>query len=56
MGDVYKICSIERPIYFNLNKRFKQLIELYKKREVESGFLQKLTFQVVLHNAVIDYF
>ena len=55
-GKKYKICSIDRPIHLNLHIRYKKLIHLYRKRELESNIWQDLTFQYILKNININYY
>ncbi len=63
----YKICSIERPIQFDLNIRYKDLIDISKAQEkinakmphkfLLSGYTFKInTFDIILENAIINYF
>ena len=52
----YKICTIEKPVELNINKRYEELFEKYKEYERKSKFPSEYTFQVILDNAIISYF
>ena len=54
-GQLYSICSIENPIIFNINLRYKQLIKNYLDFEKKSGYINEVTFQIILKNAIINY-
>lgn len=52
----YKICSIEIPVILNINKKYKEMLEKYKEYEIKSKFISEYTFQIILDNAIINYF
>jgi hypothetical protein len=52
----YKICTIEKPVILNINNKFKQLLKKYKEYEIKSKFPYEYTFQIILNNAIINYF
>ena len=54
-GTKYKIYTIDYPVIFKLNKRFKKLIFEYIKYNKESNFPNEFVFQVILNNAIIKY-
>lgn len=54
-GKTYKISSIETPIILNINKKYEEMIKRYIDYEIKSGFMSEYTFQVILHNAIINY-
>jgi len=51
----YKICTIEKPVILNINKKYEEIIKAYKEYEIKSKFLSEHTFQVILDNANINY-
>jgi hypothetical protein len=54
-GTRYIICSINNPIIFKLNSRFKNLIEDYVKYGVNSKFPFDNVLSIILDNAKIYY-
>ena len=54
-GDLYKISSIDYPLIFNINKRYKEKIEEYLNYCSKFRFINNFVFQVILENAVINY-
>jgi len=54
-GKKYDICTIQMPVILNINKRYKDIIEEYKKYELNSGFFKEFIFQVILENAIIHF-
>jgi hypothetical protein len=54
-GKKYPICSIKKPIILNLHERYKNIINEYKKYEINSGYIKEYIFQVLLDNAIIHY-
>jgi hypothetical protein len=54
-GTKYHICSIEHPIIFKINKKFRQFIEDYINYGLKSKFPYEHVLQVILQNAKIYY-
>jgi hypothetical protein len=54
-GKLYKISTIEKPLIFNINSRFKRKIEEYIQYGIQSKFPYEFVFQVILQNAIINY-
>ena len=54
-GKKYPICSIEYPLTFKINNKFKQLLEDYINFGLKSKFPYEHVFQVILENAKIYY-
>jgi hypothetical protein len=54
-GKKYPICSIEYPLIFKINNKFKQLLEDYINCGLKSKFPYEHVFQVILQNAKIYY-
>lgn len=51
----YIFSNIENPVYLNIHIKFKNIIEEYKKNEINSGHLREYAFQVLLDHAIITY-
>lgn len=51
----YKISSIDYPLTFNINERYKEKIKEYLDYCSKFGFINDFVFQVILGNAVINY-
>jgi hypothetical protein len=54
-GTKYRIYSIDLPLIFNINDKFRIFIEEYIKYNQNSNFPNEFVFQVILHNAIINY-
>ena len=54
-GKKYPICTIKNHIILFLNDRYKEMIEEYKKYEMNSGYYKEYVFQILLNNAIIYY-
>jgi len=54
-GLKYKICSIEIPVIFRLNKRYKEHIEKYLENAINNKFYLKYVFQILLINSELYY-
>lgn len=54
-GKKYPICTRKIPVIFNINDRFKSLIEEYIRFGKMSDFPNEYIFQVILTNAKINY-
>jgi hypothetical protein len=54
-GKKYPICSIEYPLTFNINNKFKKLLEDYINYGLKSKFPYEHVFQVILENTKIYY-
>jgi hypothetical protein len=52
----FKICTIKKPVILNIDKRYEEMFKLYKEYEIKSKFPLEHTFQVILNNAIINYF
>lgn len=52
----YEICTIKTPIALNINKKYESMIIKYKEYEKKSNFPLEYIFQVILENAIINYF
>jgi len=55
-GKKYEICTIKNPITLNINKKYESMIIKYKEYEEKSNFPLEYIFQVILDNAIINYF
>jgi hypothetical protein len=53
-GTLYPISSRSLPIVFQLNKKYKRLIEEYIQYGLESKYPFEYAFQVVFENATIN--
>jgi hypothetical protein len=54
-GILYKISSIDYPLIFNINERYKEKIKEYLDYCSKFGFINDFVFQVILGNAIINY-
>jgi hypothetical protein len=54
-GILYNISSIDYPLIFNINERYKEKIKEYLDYCSKFGFINDFVFQVILGNAVINY-
>ena len=54
-GILYKISSIDYPLIFNINERYKEKIKEYLDYCSKFGFINDFVFQVILGNVVINY-
>jgi hypothetical protein len=54
-GILYPISSRSLPIVFQLNEKYRQLIEEYIRFGLNSKYLFEYVFQVILENAQIRY-
>lgn len=57
-GTLYPICSIERPIKFRINEKYKDMIENYveKAKNIENPrYKYHLPLQIVLKNSEMEY-
>lgn len=54
-GQKYKIYTLEFPVIFNINERFKNHINEYIKYNQNSKFPNEFVLQVILNNAIINY-
>ena len=54
-GDLYKISSIDYPLIFNINERYKEKIKEYINYCLNFGFINDFVFQVILENVIINY-
>jgi hypothetical protein len=54
-GQKYKIYTLELPIIFNINERFKERIDEYIKYNQNSNFPNEFVLQVIFNNAIINY-
>jgi hypothetical protein len=54
-GSLYPISSRSLPIVFQLNEKYKRLIEEYVRYGLESKYPFEYVFQVILENARIQY-
>jgi len=54
-GNIYDISSINLPITFNINDRYKNMIEEYIKYGLKSKYPYEYIFQIILNNAKINY-
>jgi hypothetical protein len=54
-GDKYPICTIKKSVILNLNERYKNILDNYKKYEKDSEYLREYIFQILLDNAIINY-
>ena len=52
----YKISTKQIPVTMFLPLKFKEMIEKYKKYEEKSKFPSEYIFQIILDNAIIQYF
>ena len=55
-GNMYSICSIKNPLILNINYKYKDIIEKYKDYEIKSRFELEYIFQIILENAIINFF
>ena len=53
--NLYKISSIDYPLIFNINHRYKEKIKEYIDYCSKYGFINSFVFQVILNNANINY-
>ena len=54
-GNLYPISSRTIPVVFQLNKKYKRLIEEYIQYGLESKYPFEYVFQVILENAIIEF-
>ena len=54
-GMKYKVYSIEYPVIFNINERYKPMLEKYIDFEKETQLINQYIFQKILKNAIIMY-
>jgi len=54
-GILYNISSIDYPLIFNINERYKEKIKEYLDYCSRFGFINDFVFQVILGNAIINY-
>ena len=54
-GSLYPISSRSLPIVFQLNEKYKPLIEEYVQYGLDSKYAFEYVFQVILENAHIQY-
>ncbi len=55
-GKKYPICSSIYPLYFNINIKYKELIENYKKYMRQICVIPDFVFGIILRNVKIKYF
>jgi hypothetical protein len=55
-GNMYNICCIKNPVILNINNKYKKIIEKYKDYEIKSRFQLEYIFQLILENAIINFF
>jgi hypothetical protein len=55
-GKKYEICTIKNPVILNINQKYQDMIIKYKEYEKKSNFPLEYIFQVILENAIINYF
>ena len=54
-GTKYKVYSTEYPIIFNINERYKPMIEKYIDFEQETKLINQYILQKILKNGIIMY-
>jgi hypothetical protein len=54
-GVLYKISSIDYPLIFNINERYRKKIKEYLDYCSKFGFINDFVFQVILENVIINY-
>jgi hypothetical protein len=54
-GTKYEISTLYLPVIFDINERYKLMIEEYIKYGLESNFPYEYILQVILKNAIIKY-
>ena len=54
-GTTYKVYSTEYPIIFNINERYKPMIEKYIDFEKETQLINQYILQKILKNGIIRY-
>ena len=54
-GFKYKIYTLDLPVIFNINERFKNFINDYIKYNENSNFPNEFILQVIFNNAIINY-
>lgn len=54
-GEKYKIYTMDYPVIFNINYKFKIFIDEYIKYHKNSNFPNEFVFQVILNNSIINY-
>jgi len=55
-GKKYEICTIKKPVILNINQKYEDIIIKYKEYQKKSNFPLEYIFQVILENAIINYF
>lgn len=54
-GNLYKISTIDYPLIFNINMRYKEKIKEYIDYCSKFGFINNFVFHVILENSIINY-
>lgn len=54
-GILFNISSIDYPLIFNINERYKEKIKEYLDYCSKFGFINDFVFQVILGNSIINY-
>lgn len=54
-GKLYEICSINNPLIFNINERYREKIKEYLNFCAKFNYKNDFVFQVILENAIINY-
>lgn len=55
-GKKYEICTVKNPVTLNINQKYEDIIIKYKEYQKKSNFPLEYIFQVILENAIINYF
>lgn len=54
-GKKFNICTIENPVILNIHERYIEILDGYKRYELNSNFVKEFVFQIILENAIIHF-